>query len=58
MTLGDNYIIFYKNHDKRILATFYQEANGIYYFRDISGIFGVSKKAVESGAIELLLAED
>lgn len=58
MNCGDFYSITYTNYDKKITATFYEENNGIYFFKNKSGLFGISKKAIESKDIVLDLVED
>lgn len=59
MNKGDNYLITYHTmNNKTVLAMFLEEENGIYFFEDINGIFGVSEKKVKSGEITLELVEE
>lgn len=59
MERGNTYLITYNNMDnKTVLATFLEEFNGMYLFKDIHGEFAVTQKKVKSGEITLELIEN
>lgn len=59
MERGNIYLITYNNmNEKTILATFLEEVNGMYLFKDIRGEFAITKKKIKSGEIKLELIED
>ena len=59
MERGDNYLITYHNmNNKKILAMFLEEYNGMYLFKNIHGEFGVTKKKIDDHEITLELIED
>ena len=59
MKHGENYIITYRNADnKTVLATFLEEFNGMYLFKNINGEFAVTVKKVTNGEITLELVEE
>ncbi len=59
MNKGDIYIIKYLHYGKQIVATFYEEANDVYFFsNEKDKFFGVSKKAIKEKEIALELAEE
>ena len=57
MERGSNYLITYKKFNKSITAMFYEEKNGTYFFKDRSGLFGVSQRAINNGDISIELIE-
>ena len=59
MERGNNYLITYHNMDnKKILAMFLEEYNGMYLFKNIHGEFAVTKKKIDNNEISLELIED
>lgn len=58
MNKGNDYLIKYKVYGKNILATFTEEVDGVYMFKNITGLFGVTKKAIAAGLVSLELIED
>lgn len=58
MTKGDNYLITYNSMNKSILGTFTEEANGLYYFFNMTGAFAISQSKIDSKEITLELMED
>ena len=58
MEHGDSYLITYHNMDnKTILATFLEEVNGMYLFKDIHGEFAVTKKKIDNKEISVELID-
>ena len=59
MERGNNYLITYHNMDnKKILAMFLEECNGMYLFKNMHGEFAVTKKKIDDHEITLELIED
>ena len=59
MERGNNYLITYHNMDnKKILAMFLEEYNGMYLFKNIHGEFAITKKKIDNHEISLELIED
>ena len=59
MERGNNYLITYHNMDnKKILAMFLEEYNGMYLFKNIHGEFAITKKKIDNHEITLELIED
>ena len=59
MERGNNYLITYHNmNDKKILAMFLEEYNGMYLFKNMHGEFAVTKKKIDNHEITLELIED
>ena len=59
MERGDNYLITYHNmNNKKILAMFLEEYNGMYLFKNMHGEFAVTKKKIDNHEITLELIED
>ena len=57
MLKGNDYLIKYEIYGKNILATFLEEVDDVYMFRNITGLFGVTKKAIAAGLVSLELIE-
>ena len=59
MERGDHYLITYHNMNNiKILATYLEEYNGMYLFKNIHGEFAVTKKKIDDHEITLELIED
>lgn len=58
MKHGENYLITYHTMNKTILATFLEEVNGMYLFKDIHGEFAITIKKVNNKEISIELIED
>lgn len=56
---GESYLITYHNmNNKTVLATFLEEVNGMYLFKNINGEFAVTIKKVTNKEISIELIED
>ena len=52
MERGNNYLITYHNMDnKKILAMFLEEYDGMYLFKNMHGEFAVTKKKIDNQEI-------
>lgn len=59
MKHGENYLITYHNmNNKTVLATFLEEINGMYLFKDIHGEFAITTKKVNDKEISIELIEE
>lgn len=58
MIKGDNISIHYTTMDKEIIATFYENKNGNYLFKNSTGLFLVSEQAIKEERIILEVIED
>lgn len=58
MTKGDNILINYTTIGKEIIATFYENKNGNYLFKNSTGLFLVSERAIKEERIILEVIED
>lgn len=59
MTKGDNILITYKNQNNNtLLALFLEKNDRGYLFKNINGVFIVTKKAIDSKKITLKVIED
>ncbi len=58
MEKGNTYLITYLNAgNKTVLATFLEEVNGMYLFKDVHGEFAVTQQKVKNKEITLELME-
>lgn len=59
MERGNTYLITYHNtNNKTVVATFLEEVNGMYLFKDIHGEFAVTQIKIEKEEISLELIEN
>ena len=65
MKHGENYLLTFHNmwqayqmNNKTILATFLEEVNEMYLFKDIHGEFAITKKKISNKEITVKMIED
>lgn len=58
MTTGDFVSITYVNQNKNLLAIFLEKKDDIYFFKNKSGLFGVTGNALRQGDITFEVIED
>ena len=59
MKHGENYLLTFRNmNNKTILATFLEEVNEMYLFKDIHGEFAITKKKISNKEITVKMIED